>query len=280
LIWCYVKESKSKAHRGELDVPGVIVLSLAIGALILAIVQGPLLGWSSHWDIALFGVFLIASIFLVFIERKARFPIIHPEFFLNRNFVFGSFANFCMIAFVWSMFFLLPLYFQTVRGDSPLLTGTVLLFVTGPVALFSTAVGKLYGKIGARIPLIIGFLFLILSVLVQFSLKKTSGIALPMLACLCFGLGWVFIWGPSTTVAISALSKDLAGVASGGFITIQEIGGSLGLAITGTVFRIVEPPFMQGYSNAMWVLFVISLLGLAASLCLKITRRRNPSAIG
>jgi len=276
LILRHLKESKSKTNRGEIDIPGILVLTVAIGALILAIVQGPQLGWSSHWDIMLFAAFLIAAFFLILVERKARFPIIHPEFFLNRNFVFGSLANFCMIGFVWAMFFLLPLYFQTARGDSPLLTGVVLLLVTGPLVLFSTAVGKLYGKIGARLPLIIGFLLLILSVGVQFSLEKSSGIVLPMLACLTLGIGWVFIIGPSTTVAISALSKDLAGVASGGFITIQEIGGSLGLAITGTVFRIVEPPFMQGYRNAMWVLLAISILGLVASLCLKTTRRRNP----
>jgi EmrB/QacA subfamily drug resistance transporter len=266
LILRYAKESKSIIHRGELDLAGLIVLAVAIGSLVVGIVQGPGWGWDSLRILLLLGIFILSTISLIFIERKARFPIIHPEFFLKPTFLFASLGNFCMMFYVWPFLFLIPLYLQSVRNDTPFQAGLIMLFAMTPVALFSSSVGKFYGKVGPRTPIILGFLSFLVSIVLQFFFEATSSLLLTSAGCLFFGIGTVLIWGPSTTAAISALPKDLAAVASGGFSTVQEIGGTVGLTIIGTIFRIGHPQFMVGFRYGLWALAPILVIGLLAAL--------------
>ncbi len=277
LILRYTKESKSTLHRGELDIKGLILLAIAIGSFVVGIVQGPNWGWDSPKILILLGIFILSSISLIFIERKAPFPIIHPEFFLKRTFLFASLGNFCMMFCVWAILFLMPLYLQNVRNDTPFKAGLIMLFALTPIALFSSLVGKLYAKVGPRLPMILGFLSFLLSITLQFFFEPTSSLLLTSAGCLFFGIGTVLVWGPSTTAAISAIPKDLAAVASGGFSTVQEIGGTLGLTIIGTIFRMGHPNFMVGFRYGLCALAVILIIGLLASLPL--TKQKNKGEI-
>lgn len=273
LILRYVKESKSTLHRGELDLAGLIVLAIAIGSLVVGIVQGPNWGWDSFWIIALLGLFILSTVSLVFIERKVPFPIIHPESFLKPTFLFASLGNFCMMFYIWIFLFLMPLYLQNVRSDTPFQAGVIMLFATTPIALFSPWVGKFYAKVGPRLPMLLGFLAFFLSIVLQFFFEPTTSLILICAGCLFFGIGTVLIWGPSTTAAISALPKDLAAVASGGFSTVQEIGGTIGLTLIGTIFRMGHPPFMVGFRYGLSALLVILTVGLLASC--RLTKRSH-----
>ena len=83
-----------------------------------------------------------------------------------------------------------------------------------------------------RQPLLaIGFFLLFLSVFFQPSLPMQA-------SCLLMGMGWVMTWGPSASRALSSLPHHMAGIASGMFMTLQEIGGVVGLAVSGVAFRI------------------------------------------
>jgi EmrB/QacA subfamily drug resistance transporter len=272
LVLKFVDESKSVAHRGQTDIPGLIVLAIAIGSIALGIVQGPVWGWNSIATVSLLTLFVISLITLIFIERKAPFAIIHPHYFLHPTFLLASLCNFCMIFFLWAGYFLIPLYLQIARGDSPFTAGVIMLLIMGPLALFSSAVGKLHAKRGARVLLTGGFIALFISLIFQYQFEPSSGILLTAAGCLSFGIGVVLILGPSTTAAISALPKDTAATASGGFTTVQEIGGTIGLTIVGTVFRIGNPEFMAGFRYGLWILLGVVVLGLIASLCLKENR--------
>ncbi len=276
LILRYAKESKSIIHRGELDLSGLIVLAIAIGSLVVGIVQGPSWGWDSPQIIILLGMFILSTISLIFIERRALFPIIHPEFFLKPTFLFASLGNFCMMFYVWTFLFLMPLYLQNVRNDTPFEAGLIMLFAMTPVALFSSSVGKFYARVGPRMPMILGFLSFLLSIALQFFLEPTSSLMLTCASCLFFGIGTVLIWGPSTTAAVSVLPKDLAAVASGGFSTVQEIGGTIGLTITGTIFRIGHPQFMVGFRYGLWALATVLAIGFLASLPLTKQKNKKP----
>lgn len=264
----FIEESKSIAHRGELDFLGMIFLALVIGSLVVGIIQGPEWGWGSIWSIICFAVFVISLPILIIVENKAAFPIIRPDFFLKKDFLLPSLSNFCLIFFMWTIFFLMPLYIQNARGDSALRAGLIMLLITGPVAIFSPMVGKWYGKVGPKILMCSGFVFLLISLIFQFFFQPTSNISLTIFASLAFGIGWVLAWGPSTTAAISALPLDVAGLASGAFTTIQEMGATIGLTITGTVFRLGRPPFMNGFYHSLYVLLLLTIIGFFTSLAM------------
>jgi MFS family permease len=115
--------------------------------------------------------------------------------------------------------------------------------------------------------LAISLLFLLVSAILQLYFTNDNPILLTTIGTLCLGLGWVIVWGPSTTAAISSVPRDAAGVASGAFTTIQEIGGTFGLAITSTVFAI-GTTFLDSFHGGVWVLAGIALLGVLSSLFL------------
>ncbi len=256
----FVAESKSTHTTAKIDFLGVFLLILTIGSLVVTIMQAPEWGWKVLWTLALFAVSL--TLFILS-ERKSESPIIRPDFFFRRTFLLSTLANFCIVAFVWGDFFLLPYYLQNVHGLTPFNTGLLMLLVTGPVVLFSSTIGKLYNKTEPKFLMITGFLIFTLSGIIQLFFNPHT-LSLPIIAAFCFGIGWVIAWGPSITSAVSSIPRDSAGLAAGAFTTVQEIGGTLGLTIAGTAFRI------HGiYSQGAWVLVAIAILGILFSMGLK-----------
>lgn len=262
LILLFVPESRSENESTIIDWSGALLLTLTIASFVLAVVQGSL--WRPSIIVSLYIISAISLVLLLIVEKKVKVPIIREDLFTNKRFIFSSLGNFCMIFFVWACFFLIPLYLQTIRQFSPMQAGLLMLFVSIPLAVMSPISGKFYRKFGPKILMMIGFALLILSTIVQMQFDLQSPLVTLILATLFFGLAWGFIWGPSTTAAISTISKNYAGIASGTFNTIQEIGGTVGLAITATVFR-MHKNFIIGYHDGLIVLLFICMIGMIAT---------------
>lgn len=144
---------------------------------------------------------------------------------------------FCLNFFVWSGFFLISLYLQNVLSKSVLTTGALMLLITGPAALLGTSLGRLCDRFGCKPFLMVGFLFLIVSALLQTGFSMVSSDVWVICALLSFGLGWLLIFGPSVTSARYPLPGHLKAAGAGIFTTLQEMGGTMGLAVAGTIFR-------------------------------------------
>ncbi len=266
LVALFSVESKNTEESPKLDIFGAVLLMLCIGSFVLAIVQGGFWRASTVTLIYLFS--LICLVFLLLYERGVKQPIIREDLFKNRRFILSSIANGCLIFFVWASFFSLPFYMQSVAKLSPTVTGLILVLVNVPLILLSQFVGRYCEKYDPKKMIALGFVFLLVSLIVQYSFSASSPIFWFALAALAFGLGWVAIWGPTTTGAVSTLSSAKAGIASGTFITVQEIGGTLGLAVVGSVIR-VSHSFSLGFHQGVEVLFGVTLLGLVVALLLR-----------
>ena len=264
LLFRYVCESKSQNSPPKIDLRAVFLLILTIGSLVFSIMQIPIWGWKILWPLAVF--FLSLGLFIR-LEKRSSSPIIRPDFFFRRTFLLSTSANFCMIFFAWGYFFLFPYYLQKEQGFSALHVGLILLLVTGPMALFSSSIAKLYNKTGPKLLMVVGFLLLGLSSVIQLFFTPEMAL-LPFLAALSFGIGWVLAWGPSITSAVSSVPLDSAGTASAAFATLQEVGGTLGLTIVGTAFRA-----SGHFASGVLVLLLISLLGALFSARLKVEKK-------
>lgn len=148
---------------------------------------------------------------------------------------------------------------------SVLQAGYVMLLVTIPIGLLSPLSGRLYNKTGPKLLIATGFVCLMISVSFQLQFNQSASIIMVLLGTLFFGLGWGIAWGPSASAALASLPPGQAGVAAGSFTTLQEIGGTVGLAITASVAR-GHDQFLHGYHQAMWVLGLFSLIGLLIAL--------------
>jgi EmrB/QacA subfamily drug resistance transporter len=229
LVFFFVK--KDEIQKAYCDWSGVLLLAGLISALVSAIMQGPTWGWNSWQVIGLFTLAIIVLSLFINAEKRSKDPLFHSKLFAKPEFLFASICNGCLIGFIWAIFFFVPLYLQNEKGASGLEAGLIMLFITVPVAILSIPVSKVYNKIGPKPLLVTGFSLLFISVAFESFLPI-------QLFCFLIGLGWVLTWGPSASTALSSLPHHIAGIASGMFMTLQEIGGVIGLSIAGVVFRI------------------------------------------
>lgn len=229
MICLFVKSEKST--ESHCDWAGVILLAGVVGGFVTALLQGPAWGWTSWEVISLFMLAVGALIAFIILELRSKEPLFQTELFAHRGFLFASICNGCSIGFIWATFFFMPLYMQNLLGATAYQTGKQMLLITVPVAVLSFGVSRLYEKVGAKVLLFSGYLILFIAVLSY----RVFGLNV---FCILAGLGWVLTMGPSATKALSSLPHKLAGMASGMFMTLQEIGGVVSLAIAGVVFRV------------------------------------------
>lgn len=272
LIIGFLPKKPKVGPKLSLDWSGAFLLILTIGTFVLATIQISL--WRPSVIAILYVLSIILLVSFLYVEKRARTPIIREDLFTHRTFMLSSLGNFCMLFFGWAVFFLIPLYLQTVQTYSVFQTGLMMLGVTVPLAILSPVVSRWYKKTGPKQLISYGFIFLIVSALIQMQYHADTNLLFIILGLLCYGIGWGLAWGPTTTAAISALPQEHAGVAAGTFTTLQEIGGTVGLAITGTVVRL-HHHFMIGFYDGMWVLLMICFVGLIATLMMPARRKHK-----
>lgn len=265
LTLLYAKESKAEGESTKIDWSGVFILKVAIAAFVLATVQSDL--WRRPIIMSLYLLSAGALFFLLRVEKKAEMPVIREDLFKNRNFLLCCLGGFCTIGVFWSCIFLLPLYIQKQMHYSPLHAGVMLLGFALPIALLSPLSGHLYNKVAPNKLIAFGFLLLLLSSVMQLQFGEHPHPYFMALAIIFLGIGFSLIMTPTLTKAISTISRNHSGVASGTFVTMQEIGGSVGLAITVAIVR-KQSAFSHGFHNGIWVVLILSLIGMGAALLL------------
>ena len=260
------KETKITVKSKKLDISGAILLWLVIASFVFAIVEIHYLPISL--TIVSFFVFAIALTCLVIHERKVVNPVVQFSLLKNGPFFKGASANGLTMFYVWAAFFLLPYYLQTVQGVSALFTGIDMLCVSIPLTMMSFIIGRWYGKFGPKILLSIGFSLMAVAALIQTQMNPNWPISIFLISCLFFGFGWGFTWSVSMTAAMEKIPQEEFGVSAGTFLSFQEIGGSVGLAIVGTVVR-WQSQFINGYHNAMWILVATSIISFLLAINIK-----------
>ena len=150
------KESRDPTVPRTVDYAGVATLTVGIGALVLALVEGNGWGWGSpRHPRAARGLGRRAGRLRV-VERRARFPMVEFAFLRSRAFLGTNGIAFVVSFSMLAMFFFMALYMQNILGYSPLEAGirflpsTVVIIVAAPIA------GRLTDRIGARIPIAVG----------------------------------------------------------------------------------------------------------------------------
>jgi EmrB/QacA subfamily drug resistance transporter len=224
----------------RVDWAGFLLMIVSIGSLVFAVVQGPEWGWTSRPTIALVLVALVSLGLLYSVESKVKSPILNLALFANRGFISGAFANFTLIGFAYSAFFLMPLYLRSIVGQEAYQTGFFMLPVTLLIVIVAPIAGRIVDSKGAKLPVLLGLLSLAVSALLQSTLRENSSLLHILSGFVFVGLGWGLILSSAAFSAISSLPHTLSGTASGALWTIQNLGGSIGLAIAGTIFRHAE----------------------------------------
>jgi EmrB/QacA subfamily drug resistance transporter len=227
-----VPESRSPV-RPSLDLAGVGLLTLTIGLLIIPIVEGGSLGWPLWCWLFLAAVPLAGGAFVRWEHRvrASRQPLVDLALFRSRDFRRGLFVNVTLYATITSFFFVLGLYLQEGRGDSPLVAGlTFVPVVAGNFAasLSSATLVERYGRstLTAGAALQAAGLLLVLA-----AASPRSPVAVVLTGVTVFGLGQGLLIPPIIGVVLSRVPFADSGAATGVLITTQQMSGTVGLAL-------------------------------------------------
>jgi EmrB/QacA subfamily drug resistance transporter len=217
------------------DWRGFALSTAGMSLIVYGIIQAPGWGWASAATLGVLAAGLVLLGALVAAEWATAAPMIDVQLFRNPRFTAASasvaIAFFALLGFI----FLMTQYFQVVRGYSPLATGVRLLPVAVSVGVASVAGTRLAVRVGNK--LIVGggmALFCAALLWISFAATDTSYpiIATQMVA---LGIGMGFTQAPATEAIMGAVPKQKAGIASAVNGATRLFGGTLGVAVIGSV---------------------------------------------
>ncbi|MBI1952117.1 MFS transporter [Candidatus Saccharibacteria bacterium] len=225
-------------HKLKLDLPGAATATVGLMALVFGLSEAPQHGWGSAPVI----IPLVASVVLlagfVFNEARTDQPLMPLRLFRIRNVLGGNLTSLAIACTLFSMFFFMTLYVQTVLNYSPVKTGLSFLPVTFVIAITSAVVSKLVSRVGYKPFLVVGPVVLSIGLYVLSTTMKVHGNywhnVFPGLALSAMGMGLSFI--SMTLAATSGVPKHFSGLASGILNTSQQVGGAIGLAVLSAVY--------------------------------------------
>lgn len=260
-------------HR--LDLVGVALLSSGLFLLVYPLVQGRDAGWPL-WIVALLILSLPLLGGFIFYERwkmiQQSAPLLDLALFKDRAFVVGLLVTLTFYVCLQPFFLVLTLYLQIGLGDPPVTAGFTFLPMSVGFFLASTLSSKLTPLLGRALVLIgavvMGVTMALLAGTVFFAPRTLIGsLLIPLILLSGFGQGWLV--SPLITIILERVQNRHAGAASGVLLTMQQVAGSLGIALIGIIFFSLLSshskmiPLAQQYTHA----FVISALYLTALLC-------------
>jgi EmrB/QacA subfamily drug resistance transporter len=229
------RESRDETSTHHVDIPGVASISIGLGALVLALVEGNSWGWGSPRVLGLFAIAAGALIAFVIAERRSAEPMVDFSFFRSRSFLGANMVAFLVSFAMLAMFFFLALYMQNIKGYSPLQTGvrflpsTLVVIVAGPIS------GRLADRIGPRPLIVTGMLLIAGSLFWQGHLAIDTSYGFLVGAFMVMGLGIGLVMSPMSTAGMNAVEPTKAGVASGILSMWRMVGGTFGVAVMGAL---------------------------------------------
>jgi EmrB/QacA subfamily drug resistance transporter len=287
----YREQHPRGEQRERFDPLGAIVLAVGLAGLTLALSFGQEWGWLSAGTLAAFAISLVMLVVGVYVEEHVEHPILNLGLVTNRVFALANISFIlCMMA-LFAPGFLLPFYFEELRGFSIIQTGLMmtplplLLAVTAPLS------GTLADRLGSRwlSPLGLAIACCGLFLLSQINAQSSAWDIIWRLAVT--GVGQGLFQSPNTRTMMGAAPRTAQGEASGLLATGRVIGQTMSVALTGTIFaalggaaagtllsspqaqnlsltsiHALQETFVSGFHTALLVCAALAALGIFTAL--------------
>jgi EmrB/QacA subfamily drug resistance transporter len=220
----------------KFDPWGAMLLAIALATLNLGLSFGEEWGWTSTRVLGILLIGITSLVVGVFVETRSTHPIIDVRLFRNRNFVSAVTSLLFSMLALFAVGFLLPFYFEQLRGFAPERTGLLLTPFPLAMAVVAPAAGALSDRIGSRwlAPPALAITAAALLLLTQLDATSPSSAIAWRLALAGVGLG--LFQSPNTSSLMSAAPESQQGMASGVFATTRITGQALSVAVAGAVF--------------------------------------------
>ena len=239
-------------------------------------------GWTDMVTLASLGISAVLLLVFLAIESRSEHALMPFTIFAQRSRNGAYVLSLVIGVAVFGVFFFLTQFVQNILGFSPLVAGVAFLPLTAAIIITAQIVARLVGRFGPRPFITIGPLFVAAGLLwlAQINDQTTylTGLVGPMLL-IAVGMGNIFV--PLTLMAVAGTGPAESGLASALLNVGQQIGGSIGIALLGTVAATttknqlvgvlpgrtaLNHALTAGYGSGFLLAFGIALFGFAVAL--------------
>ena len=237
VVFRQIHQTQELDADDRIDYAGVTALTLALVALLVALDEVTALGWGDPLIIGLLAVFVVGIAAFAVVERRAgRNALVPADVMSHTEFRAACVAVLFAAGTFFSSILFLPQFFQKVLGATPLEAGLALLPLLATFGVVSFVAGTLYERLGAKPILSAGIGAIFVGMLLLSLLGRDAGYVATVPGMLILGVGFGLFIATVTTAAVTSLSAARASLGGAILYMFQVAGGSVGLAITTTVF--------------------------------------------
>jgi EmrB/QacA subfamily drug resistance transporter len=283
----FIDETRDTSREQRLDLPGLLASAIGLFALTYGLIETNTHAWGSARVLALLAVAAVGLGVFVVLELRQRLPMLDLSLFRDPTFS-GANATMALVGLaMFGIFFYNSLFLQNVLHYSAIKTGATFLPMTMLIIVVAPAAGRISDQVGPRWLMGAGMTLLTGSLLLFATLDEQSSFWNILPGLLVGGFGMAITMAPTTSAAMGSVPVDKAGVGSAVINSMRQVGGSLGVAIMGTLVATqvsvsqFDPrypvQFVDGYHRALLVGAGILLAGaFVAVLTVGKPRRAAP----
>jgi EmrB/QacA subfamily drug resistance transporter len=237
LAWRFLP-AVAPRRRTRLDWRGLALLSPGIAIFVYGLSEAGAAGGIDREALAGIAVGLVlVALFVWHAVRRGQGALLDISLFGRRAFAAAAATNLLIGIALFGGLILLPLYYQLVRGESPLDTGLLLVPQGVGAALAMPIAGRLTDEIGARVVIPIGVLLALLGIAGYTQVSPSTAYPYLAVALFLIGLGLGATVMPSMAVAYQSVPREAVGQATSTINVIQRIAASIGTALLAVVLQ-------------------------------------------
>ena len=249
LAFKFLHESRAQGDH-SFDIPSVLTSTAGLFSLVYGFNRAATDGWTDTKTLIFFAAAVVLILLFLFIEKRAEHPLMPIRVIAERNRGGSYLGSLVVGAGLFSMFLFLGLYFQVIRGFTPLRSGFAFLPFSIGIIVTAGIVAQLLPKFGPK-PLMTSGLVAASGGLFYLSMiNPTSNYWTHIFPCLIImSSGMAFVFIPITSTALHGVGNRDTGVASAVLNTSQQIGGSLGTALLNTVAATAATNYIASHQS-------------------------------
>lgn len=284
-----IREPERDGHGPGIDVPGAVLVTGGLFAVVLGLGNAASRGWGDllTWGPLVVGALLIVGFVLV--QRRSPHPLLPLRVLRDRDRMGSYVAMLTSSVAIFGLFLFLTYYLQETLGFSAVQNGLAYLPMIVMTTVGSTFLaGRLLGRFGPKVVLPAGMLIVAGSLILLTGLGSDSSYLTGVLpALLLVGLGFGLTITPAINLGTARIDGPDAGAASALVNTTQQVGGSIGLAVLGTVFASVAAGSAGGHAAAalagyaatyLWSAVIVAAGAVIVAALLRGRQAAEPSA--
>ncbi|WP_300162851.1 DHA2 family efflux MFS transporter permease subunit [Solidesulfovibrio sp.] len=277
---------QDRRETGPFDLPGFLLLCLAVGALLAGLSNGQRQGWDSGFVRLALGASACAWAGFLARERACRAPLLALGVYANPRFLAAAVVSFILGMGLFGSTYLIPLFVQTVQGYTPTEAGLMLMPAGLAIGLVSPVSGRLADRVPPYLLIIAGLALFAWSGLLMTEAGTSTDFWTFTFWVLLGRLGLGCITPALNSGAVRVLDPGQMGQGAGNINFMRQLGGAVGVSLLSVYLERQTTLYCQAFNNlqtgghaAADALDVVSLLLSRAGVYDDVSQALRPEAV-